>query len=157
MYKLFVFFIFLFFTSNAVSQVNPVKNLVGLKESDVKAYFRALSVTRLEGGEDIITETSVDKQGNLVYKFMAPTRSEDKVNFIAIVCVFTLTNSGEEICTAQMIFGTDKSAYNNLREVKYKYNKVGDNVWEHDFGESIKIIAKYEKSDTFYTLYYYLQ
>lgn len=131
----------------------PVEIFTGKTEAEVREYFLKLKEP-YNSNKYVTIDSLVDKDGDLVLQLLIPTLSEAKSNFLSLFAVFKMANNGNDICTHQIITGTDISAYSNVKNIKSNFTKVPNKeaIWTRPFSDTYMEVATFKKEDNFYTL-----
>jgi hypothetical protein len=164
MKKLILFLTILFFLAlDCVSQVPPVKILIGENENTVRKYFAELK-SRLIENEFVKVEQTTSDDGQMMLKFYTPSNEESKTNSLRILAIFNRNPDKTEVCFAQAVMGSDTSVYKNLSYLKDNYKLRAKNEWVGAILGSngkpmpiFKIIASFEKLEqSYYSITYKL-
>ncbi len=144
--------VILFLPSSIFGQV-PIKILIGQTDKQVNEYFGSLKQF-FASDKSVGIEQKTSANGDLILSFGTPINHEEITNSLEIIAHFVETRDGDEICTDQIIIGTEISAYKNVSTIRKLFSRVPDRegTWLRSFNEHFNEVAEFQKKDGLYTI-----
>ncbi|WP_121353168.1 hypothetical protein [Flavisolibacter nicotianae] len=137
-----LFPLLLLITTNAFSQIDHIKVLIGRPESAIREYFDSLN--HLKSNPAYRIDRDVAENGDLMLSVSFSLKDEDFYTCIGIAVVFIRISGGEEICRTQVVHGSSKNAQPNLAYIKDNYKYIKENYWERAIAPGAKIGAEFK-------------